>query len=144
LCVRVDVYKYVYMSRSPRCQPIQIVKVGGHLHVTITSPPPEPEVSVPPRAMIQSTQQAIHYTVPNQLSKTACAFLLLLLLLLYICYMYIFMYFDFLLRSRWHTHTQSHTQHHCKRDCPTTVDQDYAHMHIYTTFRIRIKYIQSF
>jgi len=95
------------MSRSPRCQPIQIVKVGGHLHVTITSPPPEPEVSVPPRAMIQSTQQAIHYTVPNQLSRTACAFLLLLL---YICVLYVYIYvFSFFIAIQM-THTQTHTR----------------------------------
>jgi len=105
--VRVDVYKIyvcVCTARSSRCQPIQIVKVGGHLHVTITSPPPEPEVSVPPRAMIQSTQQAIHYTVLNQLSGTECAFLLLLyicicVLCVYLCILF-FCFFFFLLRSR--------------------------------------------
>lgn len=90
----------MYKSRSPRCQPIQIVKVGGH-HVTITSPPPEPEVLVPPRAMIQSTQQAIHYTVPNQFSRTACAFLLLL---------YIFFFFFIAIQM-----TYTHTRDDCKR-----------------------------
>jgi hypothetical protein len=104
LCVRVDVYKYVYTARSSRCQPIQIVKVGGHLHVTITSPPPEPEVSVPLRAMIQSTQQAIHYTVLNQLSRTACAFLLLYM---YVLCIYLYILFFYCDPDDTHTHVRA-------------------------------------
>jgi len=111
-CVRVDVYKYVYMSRSPRCQPIQIVKVGGHLHVTITSPPPEPEVSVPPRAMIQSTQQAIHYTVPNQLSRTACAFYYYIHICVCVICIYLCIFIFYCDPDDTHTHTHTHILTH--------------------------------